>query len=163
MEVMACSTTSTGDVLRSLHAILKGRDTPGPLKYGINFRQVISRMAVQGVVKAQTCGFWGKPLIWVIQDVLYTYITSVTRLDLSPLPTDSLQDPSIRPAIMFLIYTLTYEQPGPRFRLRMRGALGGTLRDFSNLVETKIHLRPERLAQVLGERIKTNDRVIPLV
>jgi len=46
LEVMACSTTTTGDVLRSFHDILRGKATEKRLKYGINFRQVVSRTSV---------------------------------------------------------------------------------------------------------------------
>jgi len=85
LEAMACSTTTTGDVLRSFHDLLQGQTTEEKLKYGINFRQVISRMTVQVLAKAYACEKWNKRMIWAIQDVLYRYMQATTRVGSLPL------------------------------------------------------------------------------
>lgn len=79
LEVMACSTTRTGDVLRSLHDVLEGSQIQRTLKYGINYRQVISRMMVQILAKAFACEKWNKRMIWAVQDVFYRYMQATTN------------------------------------------------------------------------------------
>jgi hypothetical protein len=49
LEIMACSTTSTGDVLKSFHTTLAGGTVTDRLIYGINYRQVLSRMVIQAL------------------------------------------------------------------------------------------------------------------
>jgi hypothetical protein len=61
-------------------ALLSPATHRGP---GINYRQVWARMVSQLIVKSQVGLAWNGKTIWLIQDVLGSYISSSTALDLS--------------------------------------------------------------------------------
>ena len=94
VEVMACSTTGTGEVLKSLHSILGGVTSTNSFTYGINFRQVLSRMIVQTMSKSGAAAAMDLPMVWVTQDVFARYITETTALKLEPeeLPLDKVEN-----------------------------------------------------------------------
>jgi hypothetical protein len=73
LEVMAISTTQTGAVIRSFLDTLQGREKTQTYNYGINWRQVVSRMVVQMLAKVRACAEWNVPMVWVVQDVFYNY------------------------------------------------------------------------------------------
>ena len=82
LEIMAVSTTMTGAVIRSLIDTLEGKPSQQRYNYGINLRQVLSRMIVQILAKALATEEWGIKTIWVIQDVLWNFIQQSTELHL---------------------------------------------------------------------------------
>lgn len=86
VEIMT-SSTSGGDKTKRTQigmafedAILNPSTHNGP---GINYRQVWARMVSQLIVKSQVGMAWGGKTIWLIQDVLASYISSSTALNLS--------------------------------------------------------------------------------
>ena len=48
-------------------------------------------MMVQVMAKAYACELWNKKMVWVIQDVLYDYMTKMTKLSLISIPCDSIE------------------------------------------------------------------------
>ena len=108
LEIMACSTTSTGYVINSFNRALRGEPVVGPLRYGINYRQVLSRMAVQALSKIEACEQWGVHMVWAIQDVLYNYMSKTTLLDLPNIPLSALDGPTAHdlPALLLFIYRM---------------------------------------------------------
>jgi len=133
LEVMACSTTMTGDVLRSLHDILQGRPTEKRLKYGINFRQVISRMMVQVIAKAYACEKWNKRMIWAVQDVLYRYMQDTTKIELKSVPLAKLENLPAEMSILFFVYGMEMNEAQERFELKLKEIYGGTRESFSKI------------------------------
>lgn len=135
LEVMACSTTTTGDVLRSFHDILQGRTTDKRLKYGINFRQVVSRMMVQVLAKAYACEKWKKRMVWAVQDVLYRYMQATTKVDLKSIPLNSLGNSPPEMPILFFIYGMEMNNDQNKFELKLKEIYGGTKESFAKVLE----------------------------
>jgi hypothetical protein len=86
VEIMT-SSTSGGDKKKRTQvgmafedAVLHPTNHNGP---GINYRQVWARMVSQLIVKSQVGLAWGGKTIWLIQDVLASYISASTALNLS--------------------------------------------------------------------------------
>lgn len=126
IEVMAVSTTNTGQIIRAMLDALAG-GLGESYNYGINYRQVLSRMLVQLCAKGSAFSMWGKKTIWIIQDVLYDYMEHTYDLRL-PTATRA-SDP-----ITLLIYSLV-ETEG-RFELKEREIRSGQPRHFSDLLYT---------------------------
>ncbi|MEO0249754.1 MAG: NotI family restriction endonuclease [candidate division WOR-3 bacterium] len=155
LEVMTCSTTSTGDVLRSLHDILEGRVTERRLKYGINFRQVVSRMTVQVLAKAHACERWHKRLVWAVQDVLYQYMRATTKLDLESMPLAELENVPEEMSILFLSYGMERDlsSENERFEIKLKEAYGGTKESFARVLEPLEVPRTEKLLELIQQRM----------
>jgi hypothetical protein len=162
LEVMACSTTTTGDILRSFHDALKGLPTKKVLKYGINFRQVVSRMMVQILAKAFACEKWQRRMIWAIQDVLYDYMRATTRLDLPPLTPASLLTDNPNARIVFFVYKMERPRPHSRFELKLDRIYGGTREHFARVFEPVDLPEAEDLLGMLTDRIRRNDRTFSI-
>ncbi|MEW6360000.1 MAG: NotI family restriction endonuclease [Planctomycetota bacterium] len=126
VEIMAMSTTNTGKIIRAMLDGLEGK-LGETYNYGINYRQVLSRMVVQLCAKGTAFSMWGKKTIWVIQDVLYEYMQEVYDLRLSADVRDA--DP-----IILLIYKLV--DKGDRFDLELSARRSGQPRHFSDLLYT---------------------------
>lgn len=133
LEVMACSTTTTGDVLRSFHDILQGRTTEKKLRYGINFRQVISRMMVQVLAKAYACEKWNKRMVWAVQDVLYRYMQATTKVELESFPLEALE--ISQASILFFVYRMGMNEEQEMFELKLSEVYGGSKEDFARIFE----------------------------
>jgi hypothetical protein len=157
LEVMACSTTTTGDILRSLHDILQGRPTEKRLKYGINFRQVISRMMVQVLAKAYACEKWNKRMIWAIQDVLYHYIEATTKTELTRVPLESIEHPPAEMPILFFVYGMELKGNREGFDLKLQEIYGGTKESFARILEPLELPETERLFDLIRQRIQDKE------
>lgn len=162
LEVMACSTTYTGDILRSLHDILQGRQTERRLKYGINFRQVISRMMVQVLAKAYACEKWNKRMVWAVQDVLYRYVEATTRVELKRLPVDSMGDPPSEMSILFFVYGMEMKEDQEGFDLALQEIYGGTKENFAKILEPLELPKTERLFELIGQKIQSKESAFTL-
>jgi len=126
IEVMAMSTTNTGKIIHAMKDALNGR-LRSDYGFGINYRQVLSRMLVQLCAKGEAFSTWGKRSIWVIQDILYEYMEH--KYDLR-LPKGSKQaDP-----ILLMIYSLV--EDGDKLVLRFKEQRSGHPRHFSGLLFT---------------------------
>ena len=86
VEIMT-SSTSGGDKTKRTQigmafedAVLNLGNHNGP---GINYRQVWARMVSQLIVKSQVGMAWNGKAVWLIQDVLASYISSTTALNLT--------------------------------------------------------------------------------
>ncbi len=157
LEVMACSTTNTGDVLRSFHDILGGQITEKRLKYGINFRQVVSRMMVQVLAKAYACEKWNKRMVWAVQDVLYRYMQATTKLDLKSIPLDDLEKPPPEMSILFFIYGMEMNKEQNRFELKLHEIYGGTKESFARVLEPMEVPETEELLKLLQAKIQNKE------
>jgi hypothetical protein len=162
LEVMACSTTYTGDVLRSLHDILQGRRTERQLKYGINFRQVISRMMVQVLAKAHACEKWNKRMIWAVQDALYRYVEATTKVKLTRLPIDSIGNPPSEMSILFFVYRMDIKEDQEGFNLALQEIYGGTKESFSKILEPLELPTTERLFELIRQKIQSKESAFTL-
>jgi hypothetical protein len=167
LEAMACSTTTTGDVLRSFHDLLQGQTTEEKLKYGINFRQVISRMTVQVLAKAYACEKWNKRMIWAIQDVLYRYMQATTRVELTKIPLATLENlPADIPVLFFTYGFFTYgmemNTEQQRFELRLREAYGGTKESFARILEPTELPETSRMLELIQHRIQAKESIFAL-
>ncbi len=155
LEVMACSTTSTGDILRSFHNVLQGRTTEKRLKYGINYRQVLSRMMVQVLAKAYACEKWGVPMVWAIQDVLFTYMRTTTRVDLERISVSTIDSSSTQMPILFFVYGMGRDESRQRFQLGLREIYGGTKESFARILEPQGLLESSAMVELIQEKIQT--------
>ncbi len=162
LEVMACSTTTTGDILRSFHDVLQGRATEKRLRYGINFRQIISRMMVQVLAKAYACEKWNKRMVWAIQDVLYRYMRATTQVELKSLPLDALDNPPPDMPILFLIYSMEMNAEQGKFELRLNEAYGGTKENFARILEPTQLPETHRMLELIQQRIQTKESTFTL-
>jgi hypothetical protein len=162
LEVMACSTTTTGDVLRSFHDILQGKTTSRRLKYGINFRQVISRMMVQVLAKAYACEKWHKRMVWAVQDVLYRYMAATTQLDLRRIPMADTPRLDEDTTILFHIYSMRRNPGAECFDLELAEVRGGNMRDFARVFEPKEIPETDGLLSLLTRKILDGDSAFTL-
>lgn len=134
LEVMAVSTTGTGQIIRSMLDVLNNTRNAST-KYGINFRQVISRLIVQGIVKAEACEAWQKSMIWAVQDVFFNYVVKTTRLKLEKLP--DLPDESYKnyPVIFHVYEHLLNEEVANMYSLKLSSVYGGTIQDVMGMLQ----------------------------
>lgn len=121
IEIMTSSTSGGNKskrttVAQAFQDAIAGKEHHAP---GINKRQIWARMVSQLIVKSEIAIAWGGKAIWVVQDMLASYISSSTALnladfvaeqtgevnllsvtysDLSMNPTDILQ---LRPDLLF--------------------------------------------------------------
>jgi len=162
LEVMACSTTSTGYILQSLHDILQGRVTNKRLQYGINFRQVLSRMLIQVLAKAYACEKWNKRMIWVIQDVLYQYMKTTTKIDLQEIPLGNINSSLVEFPILFLVYGLDLNPDGEIFELNLKEAYGGAKEDFARILEPIEIPETQRILDLIQNKIQNQESAFTL-
>ena len=155
LEVMACSTTRTGDVLRSLHDVLEGSQIQRTLKYGINYRQVISRMMVQILAKAFACEKWNKRMIWAVQDVFYRYMQATTKISLKPLALEAIDNPreTEKMPILFFVYGMDPAEHQELFELKLKKVYGGTKEDFTSVFEPLTIPDSEIVVEMLHDKI----------
>jgi hypothetical protein len=153
LELMACSTTFTGDVLCSLHDILQGKTTTKKLKYGINFRQVLSRMMVQVMAKAYACELWNKKMVWVIQDVLYDYMIKTTKLSLTIISPDKLESLDPRINILFYVYCLHFNPNMNKFELLLKGIYGGNKESIRGIFEPTTIPSKDTMMAMINKRL----------
>jgi len=136
LEVMAVSTTTTGDIIRSMFEILGLQDAAKETyNYGINFRQVISRMMIQLVAKSYATSMWNAKMIWVIQDVLYDYMVNSTNLALKEVSRECLE--IAKEDILFFVYELETNPNHDLYRIRLLSVKGGTREDVKRSLEPK--------------------------
>ena len=162
LEVMACSTTSTGDVLRSFHNILQERPTEQRLKYGINYRQVLSRMMVQVLAKAYACERWRVPMIWAVQDVLFNYMQATTKVQLELLQPTDLRSQIVVSPILFFVYGMDMDTNGQRFKLHLRSIHGGAKESFARILEPQGVPEGARVIELIQHKIQTGAAVFTL-
>lgn len=164
LEIMACSTTGTGHVLRSFHGYLKGQPTQAHLEYGINFRQVLSRMMIQVLAKAYACEKWNKRMVWVIQDVLYHYIQTATKVDLQPISFDTLEGGRTKvPQILFFTYRMAMDKKQERFQLELAKVYGATKEDFTKMIlEPRTIPEIEMLVGLIERKIRNGETTFNL-
>lgn len=162
LEVMACSTTSTGYVLQSLHDILQDKATNKSLKYGINFRQVLSRMLIQVLAKAYACEKWNKRTIWVIQDVLYQYMQTTTKVDLQEIHLEDVNSSLVEFPILLLVYGLDSESEEGLFNLNLREAHGGTKEDFARILEPNEIPEAQEILNLIQNKIQNQESAFTL-
>ena len=133
LEVMALSTTATGHVIRSMFEAL-GVAPPLPVyKYGLNLRQVVSRMIVQMIAKAYAAEQWGKRTVWVMQDILYDYMARTTKLDMTNVTPDGAAES--QHSILFFIYELVTQDPEQMFDLRLKAVKGGNRKQVEAMLQ----------------------------
>lgn len=97
IEIMTSSTSGSNKINRTQIAqafedALIGRTHTAP---GINYRQVWSRMVGQLFVKSEVASAWGGSTIWVLQDRLVEYMDATTRLDMSKLIRETIDEVNI--------------------------------------------------------------------
>ncbi|HEX8596905.1 MAG TPA: NotI family restriction endonuclease [Chloroflexia bacterium] len=138
LEIMACSTTSTGYVIKSFNKALRGEPITERLNYGINYRQVLSRMAVQALSKIEACDQWGAHMVWAIQDTLYNYMHNTTMLDLPLVPLTALDQPDAYtlPALLLFIYSMERD-PNGKFTLVLSEIRCGTGEQFAQIMRPR--------------------------
>ena len=157
LEVMACSTTRTGDILQSFHDILQGRKTERRLAYGINFRQVVSRMMVQVLAKAYACEKWNKRMVWAVQDVLYHYMQVTTKIDLHKIPLETSENPPSDMPILFFIYGMEMDEKQEKFELKLKEIYGGTKESFAKILEPMELPETDRLFELIQQKIQDSE------
>jgi hypothetical protein len=162
LEVMACSTTTTGDVLQSFHDILQGRTTKRKLKYGINFRQVINRMMVQVLAKAYACEKWHKRMVWAVQDVLYRYMQVTTKVELESIPLETLESCASRTSILFFVYGMDMNVEQEMFDLKLKEVYGGSKEDFARILEPVEIPEIEGLFELIQQKVQDKASVFSL-
>jgi hypothetical protein len=150
LEIMALSTTTTGHIIHSMFAALGMTKPLTAYKYGINFRQVVSRMIVQMIAKAHAAQSWETTTIWAIQDTLYDYLVNTTRLALPDVELTSVSEPL--PPLLLFIYALVKTPDGSRFILQRQRVKGGPLQAFERMLIPRDIPSFEQLLEALKER-----------
>lgn len=160
LEIMACSTTSTGFVIKSFNKALRGEPVTEPLAYGINYRQVLSRMAVQALSKIEACEQWGAHMVWAIQDTLYNYMHNTTLLDLPAFPIDVLDTPDARilSALLLFIYHME-KDPSGKFTLTLSQIRGGTAEQFTQVMKPRQIPTRESVLARLDAKVASGESV----
>ena len=92
-------------------------------RYGLNLRQVVSRMLIQMIAKAYAAELWGKRSIWVMQDILYEYLVRTTKLSLLNVRFDDITES--QHSLLFFIYELVMSDAEHIFNLRLKTIKGG--------------------------------------
>lgn len=138
LEIMACSTTSTGYVIKSFNKALRREPVTEPLRYGINYRQVLSRMAIQALSKIEACEQWGAHMVWAVQDTLYNYMHNTTLLDLPLFSVSALDEPDAHnlPALLLFVYHMAVDAEG-KFTLILSEVRGGTTAQFAQVMRPR--------------------------
>lgn len=162
LEVMACSTTKTGDILQSFHDLLQGRTTERRLGYGINLRQVVSRMMVQVLAKAYACERWNKQMVWAVQDVLYHYMQATTKIDLHKIPLAVSQNPPSDMPILFYVYGMEMAEKQEKFELKLTEIYGGTKESFAKILEPMELPETDRLFELIQQKIRDRESTFTL-
>lgn len=157
LEIMAVSTTMTGEVIRSLLDTLERKQPRRRYNYGINLRQVLSRMIVQVLAKAPAAEAWGIKTIWAIQDVLWNFMQQSTELRLSAIDLHE-KLPHASYSIYFFVYGAdTTTQP--QYELYLRHICGGTQAELAQVLSPSVVPSREQIGNVLRERIQANQYV----
>ncbi len=153
LEVMAVSTTTTGQVIKSMLDTLLNRHKPTRYNYGINLRQVVSRMMIQVIAKAYATAKWKVPMVWAIQDVLYEFMLSTTKLNLASI--DITQDHiSTKLPILFFVYEMVTDQTGTMYHLQLDEVKGGTLDNIEEVLIPKTIPSRKEINKVLLTNIR---------
>jgi hypothetical protein len=156
LEVMTCSTTSTGEVLRSFHDILQGKRTERRPNYGINFRQVLSRMMVQVLAKAYACEKWNKRMVWAIQDVLYDYMRTTTKVELQNVPLANMNSIAGDMPILLFVYSMQKNEEKGSFELKLAEIQGGTKEGFARFLEPMEIPERAKVEELIQRKIQTS-------
>jgi len=133
LETMALSTTTTGHVIRSMFEVLRIAPSLPVYKYGLNLRQVVSRMIVQMVAKAHAAEQWGKRTVWAMQDILYDYLVRTTRLNLADVQPDDVAES--RYPLLFFVYELVIQDWEQMFTLRLQAIKGGNRKQIEAVLQ----------------------------
>jgi len=133
LETMALSTTTTGHIIRSMFEVLGMAPSLPVYKYGLNLRQVVSRMIVQMVAKAYAAEQWEKRTVWVMQDILYDYLVRTTRLNLADVAPDDVAES--RYPLLFFVYELVMQDWEQMFTLRLQAIKGGDRRQVEAVLQ----------------------------
>ncbi len=133
LEVMALSTTTTGHIIHSMFEMLEIAPPLPVYKYGLNLRQVVSRMIVQMIVKAYATAQWRKRTIWAMQDILYDYLVQTTMLNLTDVQPDDVADSPY--PLLFFIYELTTQDWEHKFALRLKAIRGGNRKQIEAMLQ----------------------------
>ncbi|MFQ5926858.1 MAG: NotI family restriction endonuclease [Terriglobia bacterium] len=155
LEAMAVSTTGTGHVIRSFLDALSSKAPKPPYKYGINFRQVVSRMMVQALAKAHTARHWGFSSAWAIQDVLYEFMRSISELNLTKVNIKTLAANAY--PLYFFVYRL--DTTGPVYKLKLRDTLAGSLLQVAKVFEPKKLPPKSRLLKQLHRQVESGQAI----
>lgn len=158
LEVMALSTTTTGDIIRSLFDILGIAEPASAYRYGINLRQVVSRMVIQLVAKAHAAETWGKSTIWAIQDTLYDYMMRTTQLQLADVQLDSPEEAGY--PILFFVYHLMPDAAGKPFRLQLVGVKGGYRQDVERVLKPSSTPTLTEMKGILKKKLDANKYIV---
>lgn len=136
LEVMAVSTTTTGDIIRSMFERLGiQKAAKKTYKYGINYRQVVSRMLIQLVAKSHAADVWNARMVWAIQDVLYDYMQRSTKLELQDITMAGLENS--QSDTFFFVYKLATNSTHQPYTLSLDKIKGGKLADMKKILEPK--------------------------
>jgi hypothetical protein len=155
LEVMAVSTTGTGQIIQAMLDILNKTDN-ATNKYGINFRQVISRLIVQGIVKAEACEAWDKKIIWAVQDVFFNYMLKTTKLKLTKLP--KIPDGSyVKYPVTFHVYEHILNQQMAMYDLMLSSVYGGTIKTVSRMLRGSSIPKIETIEKAIERQIEKNN------
>jgi hypothetical protein len=110
-------------------------------------------MMVQVMAKAYACELWNKKMVWVIQDVLYDYMTKMTKLSLISIPCDSIETLDPRINILFYVYSLRFNQTKNKFELILKGIYGGEKDRISGIFEPSEIPSKETVMAMLNQKI----------
>lgn len=162
LEVMASSTTTTGDILHSLHSLLGSKLEPRNLKYGINYRQIISRMIVQVIAKSFACESWGLPMVWAVQDSLFNYMAATTKLQLKTIRLEDTVSARKGHSIFFLVYSMGEGALSPQFDLQLQAVYAANRDDILGVFEPKSVPPLADIISVAEDRVRSKQKCFEL-
>lgn len=151
LEVMASSTTTTGDAIKSMFDALDIASFSSPYKYGINLRQIVSRMMIQAIAKAYAAETWGKPTVWVVQNTLYEYMAHTTRLNLPDVPLNSLS--KMPYSLFFFVYELRATNREGPYQLELKTVKGSDRQTMERVLEPIAIPSLEEIEKIISDKI----------
>lgn len=128
IEVMAMSTTSTGGLVQNLRDVLAGEPKPS-YKYGMNYKQVVSRMLPQICGKGNAFARWGKRMVWIVQDILHAYMKHVYDVHL----VDGVE---LGQPIGLITFKMTQGPTDQALALVLDASYSGEARHFADILYT---------------------------
>lgn len=163
IEVMTSSTSGGNKAKRTtipmaFEDAMMGRAHNAP---GINFRQVWARMVSQLIVKSEAAIGWGGKCVWLLQDVLISYICESTALDIRRFLSENTSEVNM----LSFSYGNKYEQGTGVIELTAADLFAGPMapqgarldaRSFQDMVRAPIRPPKVRLLSVLSSKRRSN-------
>lgn len=125
LEIVSIDTTSTRGLNEAISDRLKGK-LKKDYVFGLNFAHTVKLMITQLILKGSITEKWNKKYVWVIQDVLFKYLQSLTGFS----ATDGIGENSI----VFYLTSMAFDESKQCFVIEEVGVKSTTVSEFKRKV-----------------------------